>query len=85
MAGFKARLLKPIAAAAILVTASNAYAASPSEDDFLSCLSLVAKAQSIMSEVEEYSTYAARLWGYPSSTFFHRTGRNTGRYRMVAS
>ncbi|WP_299810477.1 hypothetical protein [uncultured Roseibium sp.] len=64
MTGFKAKLLKPIAAAAVLVMASNANAASPSEDDFLACLSLVAKAQSMMSEVEEYSEYASRLWGY---------------------
>lgn len=81
MIGFRTRLLKPIAAAAILMTASQAYAASPSEDDFLSCLSLVAKAQIMMSEVEEYGTYATRLWGYEPS----KIAETLEKYRFEAS
>ena len=81
MAGFKARFLKPIAAAAVLITASHANAASPSEDDFLSCLSLVAKAQSMMGEVEEYGTYASRLWGYEPV----KIAETLEKYRFEAS
>jgi hypothetical protein len=81
MAGFKARLLKPIGAAAVLVMTSQAYAASPSEDDFLSCLSLVSKAQSLIFEVEEYGTYAARLWEYEPSKIVE----TLEKYRFEAS
>ncbi|WP_289036545.1 hypothetical protein [uncultured Roseibium sp.] len=81
MAGFTAKLLKPIAAAAVFATASQAYAASPSEGDFLSCLSLVEKAQSMMSEVEEYGTFASRLWGYEPA----KIAETLEKYRFEAS
>jgi hypothetical protein len=60
---------------------TSALAKDPTEKDYEYCLSLVGKSQALITQIEEYGTFASRLWEYEPA----KVAAVLEKYRFEAS
>lgn len=81
MRKFRQVFFKALVCWAVLAATPGARADSPTEGDFLVCLSVVSKAQGMIGAVQEYGMHGSQLWGYEPA----RIMETLEKYRFEAS